>query len=258
MKAVILAGGMGTRLSEETVAKPKPMVEIGGKPILWHIMKIYAYYGFKEFIVCCGYKGNQIKEYFINYYTYGTDSTFHLKDMTASVNRCEVEPWKVTLANTGLRTLTAGRILRIRDYMGDEPFMLTYGDGVADINIDELISFHKSSRKAVTITVTRPDGRFGTVQLEPQTGNVTGFKEKAKIEQGWVNVGFMIAEPSIFDYLGDGSDMLEGEPFNKLVRAGEMSAYRHKGFWSPMDTIKDRNYLENLWEADNAPWKIWQ
>lgn len=258
MKVVILAGGMGTRLSEETAVRPKPMVELGDKPILWHIMKIYAHYGFKEFIVCCGYKGNLIKEYFINYYTYGTDSTFHLNDSSVSVNKCEVEPWQVTLANTGLRTLTAGRILKVRDYIGDEPFMLTYGDGVADINIDELMSFHKRSKKAITITITKPEGRFGTIQIEPDTGNVRGFQEKARMEQGWVNAGFMVAEPSVFDYLGTGSDMLEGEPFEQLVAAGEMAAYRHEGFWSPMDTVRDRNYLEKLWKSGNAPWKLWK
>lgn len=257
MKVIILAGGMGTRLSEETVIKPKPMVEIGEKPILWHIMKIYAHYGFEEFIVCCGYKGNQIKQYFVNYYTYGTDSTFHLKDKSVSVNTSDVEPWKVTLANTGLRTFTAGRIIKIRDYIGDEPFLLTYGDGVADINVKELIDFHKAGKRLLTITVTRPEGRFGTIKIEPGTGKIKGFKEKARMEQGWVNAGFMVAEPGIFDYLGTGNDMLEGEPFEKLVKAGEMTAYRHEGFWSPMDNIRDRAYLENLWNSGKAPWKIW-
>lgn len=257
MKVVILAGGMGSRLSEETIAKPKPMVEIGERPILWHIMKIYAFFGFTEFVICCGYKGNKIKEYFINYYTYGSDSTFHLKDSTVETVKNEVESWKVTLANTGLRTLTSGRILKIKEYVGEEPFLLTYGDGVADVNIAELIECHKKGGKIATITTTRPEGRFGVVKLREEDGKVEGFQEKARRDQGWVNIGFMVMEPEVFSYMGRGEDMLEASPFERLVENGQMQAYQHTGFWSPMDTIRDKAYLENLWNTGQAPWKVW-
>lgn len=255
MKVVIMAGGMGTRISEESQLRPKPMIEIGDKPILWHIMKWYASFGFREFIVCCGYKGHMIKDYFINYHDYQGDCRF---DMGTEKKRFEInrsEPWKVTLANTGLRTLTAGRLLKVRDYLGDEPFMLTYGDGVANVDILRLLEFHKKEGKLVTITTTQPEGRFGAIQMN-EDGTVRGFKEKARKDQSWVNTGFMVMEPGVFDYLGDGSEMLEAGPFEQLAATGQMTAYRHEGFWSPMDTMRDKAYLEKLWLQDKAPWKV--
>lgn len=240
MKVVILAGGMGTRLSEETVIKPKPMVEIGDKPILWHIMKWYADFGFQEFVICCGYKGHMIKEYFLNY---------------NSRTENNHENWKVTLADTGLMTKTAGRILKIREYLKEEPFMLTYGDGVSDVDLKKLLACHEQSGKLVTITTTQPEGRFGALQITDQ-GEIRGFKEKARKDQSWVNMGFMVMEPGVFDYMGTGEDMLEGMPFEMLAQNNQMNAYRHEGFWSPMDTVHDRAYLEKLWEDDRAPWKV--
>lgn len=256
MKVVILAGGMGTRLGEETALKPKPMIEIGGRPILWHIMKIYSTYGFHDFVICCGYKGPMIKEYFINYYHYQSDCTYGLKERAIRAGKSEVEPWKVTLVNTGLHTLTAGRILRAREYIGEAPFMLTYGDGVADVNIDRLLAHHERSGKVVTISTTQPAGRFGAVKIEPN-GTVNSFKEKARKDQSWVNMGFMVCQPEIFDYLGDGSQMLEADPFETLASEQQMTAYKHPGFWSPMDNLHDRNYLEELWDSQSAPWKLW-
>jgi glucose-1-phosphate cytidylyltransferase len=257
MKVVILAGGKGTRISEESVLKPKPMIEIGGRPILWHIMKIYSFYGFHEFIICCGYKGQMIKEYFIHYYTHQSDSTFLLKDKKVIIHENRTEPWKVTLVNTGLDTLTAGRILKIKDYIEEDEFMLTYGDGVADANIQELIKFHHQNNKIVTITTTQPMGRFGAIKIDKETNQVQGFKEKARVDQAWVNAGFMVMNRRIFEYLGDGSEMLEASPLEAVAKDGEMTAYRHGGFWSPMDTLRDKVYLEELWESGKAPWKIW-
>lgn len=255
MKVVILAGGMGTRISEETSSKPKPMIEIGDKPILWHIMKWYASFGFMDFIICCGYKGHMIKDYFINYYSYQGDGFFDLEEGKGRYDANEKEPWKVTLANTGLKTLTAGRILKVRDYVGDEPFMLTYGDGVGDIDINRLLTCHKENRKLATITTTQPEGRFGAIQID-EDGTVRKFREKARKDQSWVNTGFMVMEPGIFDYLGDGSEMLEDGPFERLVADEQLNAYRHEGFWSPMDTMHDKDYLEKLWVWDKAPWKV--
>lgn len=256
MKVVILAGGKGTRISEESHLRPKPMIEIGGKPILWHIMKLYSHYGFHEFIICCGYKGQMIKEYFLHYYTYQADSTFSLADRNIEVHKSEVEPWKVTLANTGLETLTAGRILKIKDYIEDDEFMLTYGDGVSDVNIKEVLDFHRQNGKIATITTTQPSGRFGALKIDGES-RVQGFKEKARADQAWVNAGFMVLNRKIFDYLGDGSEMLEQSPFEHLAQAGEMVAYKHDGFWSPMDTLRDKEYLEKLWVEEKAPWKVW-
>lgn len=257
MKVVILAGGMGSRISEESRYKPKPMIEIGGRPVLWHIMKLYSFYGYDEFIICCGYKGHMIKDYFIHYYMYQTDSTFHLGENRAEERRSEVEPWKVTLVNTGLNTLTAGRLLRIKEYVGeDENFMLTYGDGVADVDIPALLDFHWKQGRIATITTTQPAGRFGALKIGTG-GQIERFKEKARKDQSWVNAGFMVLNREIFDYLGDGSGMLEDGPFEKLVRDGELTAYRHDGFWSPMDTMHDRDYLEELWDGGKAPWKMW-
>lgn len=255
MKVVILAGGMGTRISEESRWKPKPMIEIGDRPILWHIMKWYAFFGFQEFIVCCGYKGHMIKEYFVNYYTYQGD--WHLKAESDSECAAEKrkEPWKVTLVDTGLKTLTAGRILRIKEYVGNELFMLTYGDGIGDIDINKLLACHRKSGRIVTITTTQPEGRFGAVLMD-ENGSVHGFKEKARKDQSFVNTGFMVMEPEVFNYLGDGSEMLEGLPFERLAENNQMNAYKHEGFWSPMDTVHDRMYLEDLWKTNKAPWKV--
>lgn len=257
MKVVILAGGKGTRISEESQLKPKPMIEIGGKPILWHIMKTYSAYGFNEFIICCGYKGQMIKEYFIHYDMYQANSTFSLKEETMLLHENHTEPWIVTLANTGLSTLTAGRILKIRDYIEDDTFLLTYGDGVSDVNIKELVKFHERHGKTATITTTQPPGRFGALKINKSTNQVEGFKEKAREDQAWVNAGFMVLNRRIFDYLGDGSQMLEDGPLELVARDGELMAYKHEGFWSPMDTLRDKQYLETLWESKKASWKIW-
>ena len=256
MKVVILAGGKGTRLSEETRLRPKPMVEVGGKPILWHIMRQYAFYGFQEFIICCGYKGHMIKEYFVNYYQNNSQMEIYLKNQKSQVLLKNSEPWKVTLVDTGLETLTAGRILKVRDYIGEEPFLLTYGDGVSDVNINKLLQFHEEQKKIVTISTLQPEGRFGALQLNEMGNQVMGFKEKARSDQAWVNIGFMVMEPSVYDYLGDGSMMLEAQPFERLAADGQMAAYKHQGFWSPMDNVHDREYLEKLWAAGNAPWKV--
>ncbi len=258
MKVVILAGGKGTRISEESQLKPKPMIEIGGKPILWHIMKLYSYYGFNDFIICCGYKGQMIKEYFINYYVNQSDSTFLLKDKEVVVHEAYAEPWKVTLANTGLNTLTAGRVLKIREYIGnDEEFFLTYGDGVSDVNIHKLLDFHQQNAKLATITTTQPSGRFGALKMNGETNQVLGFKEKARADSAWVNAGFMVLNRKIFDYLGDGSEMMEAGPLEAVAGEGKMAGYKHDGFWSPMDTMRDKEYLEGLWESGQAPWKVW-
>lgn len=258
MKAVILAGGRGTRISEESQLKPKPMIDIGGKPILWHIMKIYSYYGFNDFIICCGYKGQIIKEYFINYYVNQSDSTFMLKNREIAVHETFAEAWKVTLANTGLNTLTAGRVLKIRDYIGDDQeFFLTYGDGVSDINIQKLLNFHRANKRLATITTTQPSGRFGALKINNETNQVIGFKEKARADSAWVNAGFMVLDRKVFDYLGDGSEMLEAGPLEAIAGDGQMAAYKHDGFWSPMDTMRDKEYLEGLWSSGQAPWKVW-
>jgi len=254
MKVVLLAGGMGTRIGEESQFKPKPMIEIGDKPILWHIMKRYSLFGHNEFIVCCGYKGYMIKEYFVNYYKKYSTIITDLNHGSVVYKDEQVEDWKVTLANTGLKTLTAGRILAIKNYVKDEPFMLTYGDGVADIDIDKLIEFHNRNKKTVTIPVTKPSGRFGIAQIDDDTKLVKGFKEKSREDQNYVNSGFMVCEPEIFDYLGSGAEMFEEGPFKKLVEAGQMDAYHHEGLWLPMDSIKDKKVLEEIWASGKAPW----
>lgn len=257
MKVVILAGGKGTRISEESRVKPKPMIEIGGMPILWHIMKLYSFYGFHEFIICCGYKGQMIKEYFIHYYTYQSDSTFSLLDRKVTVHENHVEPWKVTLVNTGLDTLTAGRVLKVKDYIEEDEFMLTYGDGVSDVNIRDVLAFHHEHGRIATITTTQPPGRFGALKIDADTNQVKGFKEKARADSAWVNAGFMVLNRRIFDYLGDGSEMLEAGPLEAVAKDGEMTAYKHDGFWSPMDNVRDKEYLEKLWADGEAPWKVW-
>lgn len=254
MKVVILAGGKGTRISEESKIRPKPLVTIGGRPILWHIMKQYSAYGFHDFVICCGYKGHMIKEYFVKYSMQQQNVDFDLKEGTYRVQGGTVEPWKVTLVDTGQDTLTAGRILRVRPYLGEAPFMLTYGDGVADIDIQQLLKYHREHGKVVTISATKPEGRFGALYMDEATHEIKGFKEKARDDQNWVNMGFMVMEPTVFDYLGTGEDMLEGAPFERLAAEGKMDAYFHNGFWSPMDNIHDREYLEGLIKNGKAAW----
>ena len=256
MKAVILAGGFGTRLSEETVLKPKPMVEIGGKPILWHIMKLYSAHGINEFIICLGYKGYLIKEYFANYFLHMSDVTFDMEDNKMEVHHKKAESWKVTLIDTGETTMTGGRLKRIASYLDDnESFCFTYGDGVGNINITELISFHKSHGKKATLTATQPPGRFGALNLN---GNqITSFQEKPVGDGGYINGGFFVLDSTVIEYIADDNTVWEKSPMENLAKDGEMMAYFHKDFWQPMDTIRDKQNLENLWEKDRAPWKVW-
>ncbi|UOF91391.1 glucose-1-phosphate cytidylyltransferase [Fodinisporobacter ferrooxydans] len=257
MKVVILAGGYGTRIIEESHIRPKPMIEIGGKPILWHIMKIYSHYGFNEFIICLGYKGYYIKEYFDHYFLHESDITFDFTNKNQKIiHNHSAEPWKVTLVNTGLDTMTGGRIKRIKNYVGNEPFLLTYGDGVSNINIHKLIDFHFSYRRTCTVTSVQPNGRFGSLELN-QTNEVTGFQEKPKGDGGWISGGFFVFEPEIFKYLEDDNTILEKDPLEKLAKSGELVAYKHEGFWYAMDSLRDKNYLESLWDLGEAPWKLW-
>lgn len=254
MKVVILAGGKGTRISEESKLRPKPMVEIGGKPILWHIMKQYAYYGFNDFIICCGYKGHMIKEYFVNYHLHNNNMKFSTLNSCSCIFGQQAEPWKVTLVDTGLETLTAGRLKKVQEYIGNEQFMLTYGDGIADINVPALLDCHQKQGKIVTISATQPEGRFGVLQIDDNTNQVLGFKEKARKDQAWINIGYMVMEPEVFSYLGTDDSMLEREPFEKLASGGELAVYRHNDFWAPMDNVHDRDYLEKLWNDKAALW----
>jgi len=257
MKVVLLAGGFGTRLSEETDIKPKPMIEIGGKPILWHIMKLYSHYGFNEFVVLLGYKGYYIKEYFANYFRHMTDMTVDLSNNSVEYFNNKSEPWKITLLDTGLNSMTGGRIKRAQSYIGDEPFMLTYGDGVSDVNIDELLAFHKSHGKAMTMTSSQPEGRFGALNIESDD-KVTHFMEKPKGDGNWINAGFFVCEPKVFDYIteGDGT-VFEQAPLQNLAKDGEIFTYKHEGFWKPMDTLRDKIKLNEMWEKKEAPWKVW-
>lgn len=257
MKIVILAGGFGTRISEESHLKPKPMIEIGDKPILWHIMKLYSAYGFNEFIICCGYKQYVIKEYFADYYLHNCDVTFDFsEDNRMTIHNSEAEPWKVTLVDTGLNTMTGGRIKRVQKYIGDASFMVTYGDGVSDVNIDQLLEFHKSHGKIGTMTAVQPEGRFGVLELE---GNgVKSFREKDKRDGGWINCGFMVMEPKIFDYIEGDATVFEREPLERLAEEGQLGCYKHDGFWQCMDTMRDKEKLEKLWSSSSqAPWKVW-
>ena len=256
MKVVILAGGYGTRLSEETEIKPKPMVEIGGKPILWHIMKIYLHYGFNEFIICLGYKGYVIKEYFANYFLHMADITFDMENNTTQVHDKHAEPWKVTLIDTGLDTMTGGRIKKIAPYIGNETFMVTYGDGLADVNINDLIQFHTMHGKTGTMTAVQPSGRFGALELN-DTGSVLSFKEKPKGDGAWINGGFFVFQPEIFEYIKNDFTVFEREPLEMLAVDKNLMSYRHNGFWKPMDTLREKREMENLWEKKNAPWKVW-
>lgn len=256
MKVVILAGGYGTRISEETQLKPKPMIEIGDKPLLWHVMNIYSYYGYYDFIICLGYKGNVIKEYFAHYYLYGSDVTIdfgHSNTNEIIVHNRYLDPWKVTLVDTGQDTMTGGRIKRIQKYVGNEAFMLTYGDGLSDINIEELAAFHESHGKLATVTATQPTGRFGALQLT-DAQQVLGFREKPQGDGGWVNGGFFLLEPEVFDLIEKDCTVWEKEPLEQLARSGELMAFKHKGFWHPMDTLRDKNYLEKLWKTGKASW----
>jgi len=257
MKVVILAGGYGTRLGEETSIKPKPMVEIGGKPIIWHIMKFYSQYGYNDFLICLGYKGYIIKEYFANYFLHQSDVRIDLQKNSFDVLNNTSEPWKVTLIDTGINTMTGGRISRVRDYI-DGPFMLTYGDGVSDIDIPKLVEYHKSHGKTITMSSTQPEGRFGSIEFD-EGGRVKKFIEKPKGDGSWINIGFFIAEKTIFEYLPENDDSLvfEKEPLEKLAENGELHTYHHTGFWKCMDTINDRNLLEKMWK-NNPQWKIWE
>lgn len=257
MKVVILAGGYGTRISEESHLKPKPMIEIGGKPILWHIMKEYSYYGFNEFIICCGYKQNIIKQWFADYYLYNSDVTFDFSDNNKmTIHNNVAEPWKVTLVDTGLDTLTGGRVKRIEKYIGDEPFMLTYGDGVSDINILDLLKFHKETGKMVTITAASLQQRFGVLDIDDENV-VSSFREKSTDDGSKINAGYMVLEPEIFKYITGDNEMLENEPFDRIVELGQLAAYKFDGYWQCMDTKREHEKLEVLWESGNAPWKHW-
>ncbi len=256
MKVVLLAGGFGTRLSEETTIKPKPMVEIGGKPILWHIMKVYSSFGFNEFIICLGYKGYVIKEYFANYFLHQADVTFDLGNNLMKVHHKNAEPWKVTLVDTGLETMTGGRLLRVKDYVGDETFMMTYGDGVADININYLIKHHQIKNQIATLTAVQPSGRFGAIKLD-DNNNILQFQEKPEGDGAWINGGFFVLKPEIFNYLDDDSTIFERKPLESLAQDGQLNAYHHRGFWMPMDKLSDKMNLENLWNEGKAKWKIW-
>ena len=258
MKVVILAGGYGTRLSEETRLLPKPMVEIGGKPILWHIMKIYSYYGFNDFIILTGYKSHVIKDYFVNYYQQYSDITVDMVNNTVDIHRIQTEPWKVTMLFTGQNTMTGGRIKQAQKYIGNKPFLLTYGDGVADININDLIDCHKNSHKPVTMTAVQLQGRFGALVIK-DSGLITTFMEKPKGEESWINGGFFVCEPEVFDYIpeNDNSIVFEQGPLEALAKENKLNAYKHSGFWRPMDTLKDKNELTQLWTQEIAPWAIW-
>ena len=256
MKAVILAGGFGTRISEESYLKPKPMIEIGDKPIIWHIMKIYSRYGINDFIICAGYKQQIIKEYFFNYSLYNSDVTFDFVNNSTKVHTNCSEPWSVTIADTGLHTMTGGRIKRIQTYIDDEPFCLTYGDGVSDVPLNKVIDFHKKEKKYATLTAVKPEGRFGTMDMN---GNdIISFREKNKEDTGWINGGFMVLDPGIFDYIKEGdSTIFEQGPITELAKDGQLNAYKHDGFWQCMDTLKDKQKLQSLWDSNSAPWKTW-
>ena len=257
MKAVILAGGFGTRLSEETAVKPKPMVEIGDKPILWHIMKIYSAYGINDFIICLGYKGHVIKEFFATYSLHMSDITFDLRNNNMKVHQNGTEPWKVTLVDTGEKTMTGGRLKRVKQYIGDETCCLTYGDGVSDVNIRQLIDFHGNQKTLATLTAVQPPGRFGAMTLSKDQNKIFTFREKPEGDGAWINGGFFVLEPGVMDYITDDMSVWELEPLQKLARDGKLAVYRHYGFWQSMDSLRDRMVLEELWKRGKPPWKIW-
>lgn len=257
MKVVLLAGGFGTRISEESQFKPKPMISIGGMPILWHIMKEYAYYGYDDFVICAGYKQEYIKEYFSNYYLHNSNITFDFKhENKVTVHENDSEPWNVTIVDTGLNTMTGGRVKRIAPYVGNETFMLTYGDGVCDVPIDRLVEFHKSHGRICTMTAVKPEGRFGILDIEGDT--IKSFREKSKNDVGFINGGYMVLEPEIFDYIAGDDTTFEREPLEKIAKEGELMAFKHNGFWQCMDTMRDREKLEALWRNNEAPWKVWR
>jgi len=257
MKVVILAGGYGTRISEESDLKPKPMIEIGGKPILWHIMKIYSHYSFTDFVICCGYKGYVIKDYFHHYYMHQSDMTIDLGKNTIEYHNSKAEPWRVTLVDTGLDTMTGGRIKRIEKYIGTEPFMLTYGDGVGDVDILALVDFHKKSGHLATLTAVQPSGKFGALVIS-EDYRIESFMEKPRGDGSWINGGFFVCEPGVFDYIRQGDETIwERGPLEELAKDGKLGAFRHQGFWQPMDTLRDKNELEKLWSGGKAAWKLW-
>lgn len=257
MKTVILAGGFGTRLTEETALRPKPMVEIGEKPMLWHIMKIYSAHGLNDFIICCGYKGYVIKEYFANYFLHQSDVTLDLRNNKMEVHQHAVEPWKVTLIDTGDKTLTGGRLKRVRSYVGDETFCMTYGDGLTDLDIPALIRFHQEQKTLATLTAVQPAGRFGAFNLMEKQTKIQHFREKTQGDGAWINGGFFVLEPGVFDYIAGDSTTWEQEPLQKLAHDGQLSAFRHGGFWQNMDTLRDKMLLEDLWSSGTPPWKVW-
>jgi len=257
MKAVILAGGVGTRLSEETAVRPKPMVEIGGQPILWHIMKIYSSHGINDFIICCGYKGYVIKEYFATYFLCMSDVTFDMHSNQMNVHKGNAEHWRVTLIDTGENSMTGGRLKRVKDYIDNETFCFTYGDGVSDVNITKLIQFHQEQKTLATLTAVQTPGRFGAISLAEKQTKITSFREKPKSDGAWINGGYFVLEPQVIDFIEDDATVWEQEPLKKLAHLEQISAYRHTGFWQPMDTLRDKNYLEKLWQQKNPPWKIW-
>ncbi len=256
MKAVILAGGLGTRISEETNLKPKPMVEIGGKPILWHVMKIYAAQGINDFIICAGYKGYVIKEYFANYFLHMSDVTFDLKENRMEVHHRRSEPWRVTIVDTGEHTMTGGRLRRVQKYVGNDTFCCTYGDGVSSVDLTQLVAFHRAQGTQATLTAVLPPGRFGALDIKLDH-RISTFKEKPQGDGSWVNGGFFVLEPEVFNLLRSDADIWEREPLEKLANTGQLAAYRHEGFWQPMDTLRDKMQLEELWAAGKAPWKVW-
>lgn len=255
MKAVLLAGGLGTRISEESVLKPKPMIEIGGKPILWHIMKMYSAHGVNDFIICCGYKGYVIKEYFANYFIHNSDITFDVQNNKMEIHQNTAEPWKVTVVDTGEESMTGGRLKRVAKYLGDEDFCFTYGDGVSDVNIRKSIEFHKSHGKLSTITAVQPPGRYGALKMNGS--KVEAFMEKPKGDGGVINGGFFVLNPKVVEYIKDDATIWEKEPMEKLASQGQMQAFVHEGFWQPMDTLRDKKHLEELWNTGKAPWKSW-
>jgi glucose-1-phosphate cytidylyltransferase len=255
MKAVILAGGLGSRISEETHLKPKPLIEIGDKPILWHIMKIFSSHNVNDFVICCGYKGYQIKEYFANYFLHTSDVTFDMKNNSMEVHHKFAEPWKVTLVDTGLNTMTGGRLKQIKEYVQNESFCFTYGDGVSNVDISKLIEFHKQNKTIATVTAVQPPGRFGTLDISKT--KITNFKEKPAGDGNWINGGFFVLEPTVFDYLKNDTTIWEREPLERLAKENQLSAFKHDGFWQPLDTLRDKNYLDELWNSDKAFWKNW-
>ena len=258
MKVVILAGGLGTRLSEETELKPKPMVEIGGKPILWHIMKIYSHFGFNDFVILTGYKSHVIKDYFVNYYNRYSDITVDMSNNTVKIHKTRHEPWKVTMLYTGENTMTGGRIKKAQSYIGEKPFLLTYGDGVSNVDINALIKYHKASKKLMTLTSVQPSGKFGAININ-ENNDILSFSEKPKGDGAWINGGFFVCEPQVFDYIKeDDSTIFEREPLENLAKDNQLNAYKHSGFWRPMDTLKDKIELTELWQASKAPWALWQ